>query len=89
MTFTCKHCGKPIERCSRQPSHCGCSSAYGWIHGSGGAHACQPGADGPYAQPDEAQVRAAVESVTIDPSSPESQAAIDRLMTARRKAARR
>ncbi len=53
MADTCKHkrCGKPIIRCETLPPHFGCSSAYGWIHANGGAHACEPRSDGPYAQP--------------------------------------
>jgi hypothetical protein len=89
VIIACKNCPGPIERCAARPSHAGCSSAYGWIHADGGAHACEPGSDGPYAQPSDAFVRAALERVTIDPASPASQAAIDRLMVARRKAGRR
>jgi hypothetical protein len=37
---SCKNCRKPIVRCETLPSHCGCSSAYGWIHAGGGAHDC-------------------------------------------------
>lgn len=54
LTVLCKHkrCRKPIVRCETLPAHCGCSSAYGWIHANEGAHACEPRADGPYAQPE-------------------------------------
>lgn len=45
-------CRKPIVPCVTLPSHFGCSSAYGWIHANGGAHACEPRSDGPYALPE-------------------------------------
>lgn len=29
---TCRYCRRPILRCDTLPSHCGCSSGWGWIH---------------------------------------------------------
>ena len=49
----CRHCRKPLVRCDTLPSHIGCSSAYGWIHGDGGRHACFRTSGFSYAEPAE------------------------------------
>lgn len=53
MSDTCKHprCGKRIVRCDTLPSHCGCSSACGWIHAVSERHFCGVGPAGLYARP--------------------------------------
>lgn len=55
---TCRHCHRPVIRCDSLPSHCGCSSGYGWIHAEPWwGHSCRrPGQFSQYARPEPAEV---------------------------------